>query len=72
MLRCFKTEQVLQNHHVLDRKAICAAKDMLAQELSPIDDIRSSAEYRLRVSLNLLEDFLLLARQKQSNVGLDH
>jgi CO/xanthine dehydrogenase FAD-binding subunit len=31
---------------------------MLAQEVVPIDDIRSTAQYRLRVAANLLADFL--------------
>jgi len=30
----------------------------LAREISPIDDIRSTARYRLRVAQNLLEEFL--------------
>ena len=29
-----------------------------AGEITPIDDIRSTQKYRLRVSLNLLEEFL--------------
>src|SRR6266581_2200088 len=34
------------------------AKESLAREISPIDDIRSTARYRLRVTQNLLEEFL--------------
>jgi len=30
----------------------------LAGEIVPIDDIRSTKDYRLKVSLNLLADFL--------------
>jgi xanthine dehydrogenase iron-sulfur cluster and FAD-binding subunit A len=30
----------------------------LLGEVTPIDDIRSSAEYRVRVAANLLEEFL--------------
>jgi xanthine dehydrogenase iron-sulfur cluster and FAD-binding subunit A len=30
----------------------------MAREIAPIDDIRSTRSYRLKVSLNLLEDFL--------------
>jgi CO/xanthine dehydrogenase FAD-binding subunit len=33
----------------------------LAAEISPIDDIRSTARYRMRVARNLLEEFLKLA-----------
>jgi xanthine dehydrogenase small subunit len=38
------------------------AQRTLAGELSPIDDIRSTAEYRRRVAVNLLADFLLVGR----------
>jgi CO/xanthine dehydrogenase FAD-binding subunit len=33
------------------------AKAALASEIQPIDDLRSTAEYRRRVSANLLERF---------------
>jgi CO/xanthine dehydrogenase FAD-binding subunit len=47
----------------LTPEKIAAAKDILAGEIFPIDDIRSTARYRLRVAQNLLEEFLLqLAR----------
>ncbi len=39
-------------------QAIAAAKETLAREIAPIDDIRSTARYRLRVAQNLLEEFL--------------
>lgn len=42
----------------LTEKAIATACRMLAGEIAPIDDIRSSREYRGRVAANLLEDFL--------------
>lgn len=35
-----------------------AAREALAGEVKPIDDIRSTAEYRKRVALNLLDEFL--------------
>jgi len=35
-----------------------AAADELAREIAPIDDVRSTARYRLRVAQNLLEEFL--------------
>jgi CO/xanthine dehydrogenase FAD-binding subunit len=56
-LRCVKTEGVLQGQK-LDRGIIEKAKAELAREIVPIDDIRSTRNYRLQVSLNLLEDFL--------------
>ncbi len=57
VLRCAATEQVLNDQKV-DAGLINAARAQLAQEISPIDDIRSSAAYRLRVAQNLLEEFL--------------
>ncbi|MDQ2921288.1 MAG: xanthine dehydrogenase family protein subunit M [Acidobacteriota bacterium] len=57
-LRCIKTEDVLREVR-LDRSSIEQAQAALAAEIVPIDDIRSTKDYRLKVSLNLLEDFLL-------------
>jgi len=37
--------------------SIADARETLAREIQPIDDLRSTAEYRLRVSGNLLERF---------------
>jgi CO/xanthine dehydrogenase FAD-binding subunit len=56
-LRALKTEQVLRGHAVDDDRLERAAK-ALASEVSPIDDIRSSARYRSRVARNLLLEFL--------------
>jgi xanthine dehydrogenase iron-sulfur cluster and FAD-binding subunit A len=52
-----KTEAVLKGQK-LDEGAINAAKAALSKEIVPIDDVRSTALYRLRVSANVLEDFL--------------
>ena len=61
-LRCVVTESALRNQKP-GPAAIEEGKQRLAQEIAPIDDIRSTRDYRLRVSLNVLEDFLLrLAR----------
>jgi|ERR1700730_2133734 len=57
-LRCIKTEDVLRGV-TLDRSSIRKGQAELAGEIVPIDDIRSTKDYRLKVSLNLLEDFLL-------------
>lgn len=38
--------------------SIAQARDELARRIAPIDDIRSTREYRLEVSLNLLEDLM--------------
>ena len=55
--RCEKTEAAV-NGQSLNDQTIAAAKQSLAEEISPIDDLRSTSVYRLQVSLNLLEDFL--------------
>ena len=60
-IRCRRTEQVLENQALSD-KSIDTARETLAGEIAPIDDIRSTRDYRLRVSLNLLQDFLLQLR----------
>jgi CO/xanthine dehydrogenase FAD-binding subunit len=56
-LRCKQTEAVL-NGIELNEGAIQAGKAALMKEIVPIDDIRSTANYRLRVAANLLEEFL--------------
>jgi CO/xanthine dehydrogenase FAD-binding subunit len=57
-IRCHRTEQALENK-LLTNEAIADALQTLAAEIAPIDDVRSTKNYRLRVSLNLLQDFLL-------------
>ena len=57
VLRAVKTEDVLRGA-TLAPEIIAVAKETLAREISPIDDIRSAARYRLRVAQNLLEEFL--------------
>lgn len=57
VVRCSKTEDVLKNQK-LGAETVSLARTELAHEISPIDDIRSTANYRLRVALNVLEDFL--------------
>ena len=56
-LRCVQTETTLRDK-AIDADSMAAAKAALAAEISPIDDLRSTRDYRLKVSLNLLEDFL--------------
>lgn len=56
-LRCQQTEAALMGQP-LNEKTIAGAVSQLRAEISPIDDIRSTKDYRLRVSLNLLQDFL--------------
>lgn len=56
-LRCVKTEESLRDR-TLDAATIELAKKTLAAEIVPIDDVRSTKRYRVKVSLNLLDDFL--------------
>jgi CO/xanthine dehydrogenase FAD-binding subunit len=56
-LRCVKTEEALRGSEI-NQTSIDRARAVLAAEIVPIDDIRSTSNYRHRVSLNLLEDFL--------------
>lgn len=56
-LNCAKTASALRGREV-NAETIEAAKRELREEIAPIDDLRSTADYRLQVSLNLLEDFL--------------
>ena len=57
-IRCTQTENALRNKKV-DAETVKAAQSALTAEIAPIDDLRSTRDYRLRVSLNLLEDFVL-------------
>jgi carbon-monoxide dehydrogenase medium subunit len=57
VLRAVKTEDALFGNKATPT-VIAAARETLAREIAPIDDIRSTARYRLRVAQNLLEEFL--------------
>jgi CO/xanthine dehydrogenase FAD-binding subunit len=56
-LRLRKTEESMVGN-ALTKSAIANARHALLSEIAPIDDIRSSAEYRAHVAGNLLEDLL--------------
>ncbi len=56
-IRCPQTENALP-HKVIDADTLNAARAALTSDISPIDDLRSTRDYRLRVALNLLTDFL--------------
>jgi CO/xanthine dehydrogenase FAD-binding subunit len=58
-LRCARTESVLAGK-MIDEKIVAAGQAALADEIAPISDIRSTKDYRLRVSRNLLAEFLSL------------
>ncbi len=57
-LRCAKTESVINGRAPGD-DTVKAGTAELAREIAPIADLRSTADYRLRVAMNLLEDFLI-------------
>lgn len=57
VIRCVQTEEALRGQ-ILGDSAIKLGRETLMHEISPIDDIRSTASYRLRVATNLLSDFL--------------
>ena len=56
-IRCERTEASLRDQP-LNSDAILLGASTMSSEIVPIDDIRSTRDYRLRVSLNLLQDFL--------------
>ena len=57
VVRALQVENVLRGTRI-DAEAIAAAEEALKSEIKPIDDLRSTAAYRLRVAANLLKDFL--------------
>ncbi|MEA2104297.1 MAG: FAD binding domain-containing protein [Candidatus Cloacimonadota bacterium] len=58
VLRLKRTEKFLIGKKV-DNEIIEEAKEILQSEISPIADIRSTAEYRREITANLLEDFFI-------------
>jgi len=56
--RLYKTEAAILDKPITPETMAAARKALLA-EAAPIDDIRSTAEYRKRVGANLVEEFLL-------------
>jgi len=59
--RCTATESFLKNHKI-DDQSISDAVALMQAEISPLDDIRSTKEFRRAVSANLLTKFLSLLR----------
>ena len=57
VLRATETENLLRGESP-SPAVLKAAQEILAREIAPIDDIRSTARYRLRVAQNLLAEFL--------------
>jgi CO/xanthine dehydrogenase FAD-binding subunit len=61
--RLYQAEAALLGQ-AITTDVIQAACSALLAEVRPIDDIRSTAEYRRAVAANLLEEFLHELRQK--------
>lgn len=57
VVRCRRVEAYLEGRAV-DGETIAGARRELAAAIAPIDDVRSTRVYRLRVAANLLEEFL--------------
>jgi CO/xanthine dehydrogenase FAD-binding subunit len=62
VVSCAKTCSILRGRKV-DAETIRAAQQELAAEIVPIDDLRSTADYRRQVAVNLLQDFLLSLKE---------
>ena len=56
-LRLSETEQAVKGQH-MNSALVLRAKETAIQEIQPINDIRSTAEYRAAVSGNLVAEFL--------------
>lgn len=56
-LRCVETEKLLDGRRI-DSALVLAAREKLSSEIAPIDDIRSTRDYRREVAANLLAEFL--------------
>ena len=57
VVRCVEVEATLRGR-MLDADLMAAAAAALPRDVTPIDDLRSTARYRLRVAQNLLIQFL--------------
>jgi CO/xanthine dehydrogenase FAD-binding subunit len=57
VLRATQTERLLRGEKISSAVGR-AASEKLAQEIAPIDDMRSTANYRRRVAQNLLREFI--------------
>ena len=64
VIRCVQTENALRGQPLNETTTTKLVRDSLKGEIKPIDDIRSTSAYRLRVAQNLVSDFL---EQLQSN-----
>lgn len=64
-MRLRQTEAALLGRPI-SRESMKAARNALLAEAQPIDDIRSTADYRRRVAANLLDEFLLELRPEST------
>jgi CO/xanthine dehydrogenase FAD-binding subunit len=64
-MRLMQTEAALLGRSLTD-DTIQSARRALLAEVKPIDDIRSTADYRRRVAANLLDEFLLQLRRVEA------
>ena len=63
-LRLTKTEAALGSG-----ASLAEAQEILQQEIAPIDDMRSTAEYRRQVAANLLAQFHAESRRRSSRAA---
>jgi CO/xanthine dehydrogenase FAD-binding subunit len=61
VVRCVQTENALKGQKP-DAATVKSAQASLLREISPIDDVRSTANYRLQVASNLLAAFVATLR----------
>lgn len=64
--RLFRVEEALQGN-AITKATMLEARNALLAEAKPIDDIRSTAEYRIRVAANLLEELLLQFSKEETS-----
>jgi len=57
VIRCLETEKLIEGGQ-LSQELIENAQKKLCSEITPIDDIRSTCDYRLKVAQNLLGEWL--------------
>ena len=57
VIRASRSEALLTGRPI-DAELIAAARSAILDDISPIDDIRSTINYRARVTANLMEEFL--------------
>ena len=63
VVRCGAVEAVVQGQPLTDA-LIAQAADAVGQDISPIDDVRSTRGYRLAVARNVVATFLRTLRDR--------